>query len=207
MRDYIFFPLAAILAAVFVLMGLQPWAERVPTGPWSCGRCANPEDASVEGKELHRFVPGNYNGIKIVTPDGGGAEVLRITRGANEQYGNPESGPHIVIDSDLECTLAGRAVEVIVTARSVGEEFGADRFEVDYFARADVEGESGWRPFDLTREFKDYAFTFQAPNRGGVMGFDVLGIRPVAPDKQRTMEVKAVRIHAVGPQHPLACPS
>ena len=32
------------------------------------------------------------------------------------------------------------------------------------------------------------------------MGYDVLGIRPVAPDKRRTMEVKAVRVHAVGPK-------
>jgi hypothetical protein len=206
MRDYLFFPLAAILAGVFVLMGLQPWAERVPSGPMSCGRCANPEDKSIDGNELHRFVPGNYKGLAIVTPDGGGAPVMQITRAADEQYGNPESGPHVVIDSDLECTLAGRAIEVIVTARSVGG-IAADRFEVDYFARADAEGESGWRGFDLTREFKDYAFTFQTPNRGGVMAFDVLGIRPVAPDKRRTMEVKAVRVHAVGPQHPLACHS
>ncbi|HEV7690933.1 MAG TPA: hypothetical protein VGO52_08930 [Hyphomonadaceae bacterium] len=206
MRDYIFFPLAAILAAVFVLMGLQPWAERVPTGPLSCGRCANPEDVTADGKELHRFVPGNYNGLEIVTPDGGGAPVLQITRAADEQYGNPESGPHVVIDSDLECTLAGREIEVIVTARSVGG-IAADKFEVDYFARADAEGESGWRDFALTREFKDYPFNFKTPNRGGVMGFDVLGIRPVAPDKRRTMEVKAVRIHAVGPPNPLACTS
>jgi hypothetical protein len=199
MRDYIFFPLAAILAGVFILMGLQPWAERVPSGPVSCGRCANPEDRTVEGNELHRFVPGNYNGLKIVTPDGGGAPVLRITRAAEEQYGNPESGPHVVIDSDLELTFEDRPIEVIITARSVGA-FPAGRFEADYFARSDSEGESGWQGFDLTPEFKDYAFTFQVPNRGGVMGYDVLGIRPVAPDKRRTMEVKAVRIHAVGPR-------
>jgi hypothetical protein len=199
MRDYIFFPLAAILAGVFILMGLQPWAERVPSGPVSCGRCANPEDRTVEGNELHRFVPGNYNGLKIVTPDGGGAPVLRITRAAEEQYGNPESGPHVVIDSDLEVAFEDRPIEVIITARSVGE-IAADRFEADYFARSDSDGESGWQPFGLTREFKDYAFTFQVPNRGGVMGYDVLGIRPIAPDKRRTMEVKAVRIHAVGPR-------
>ncbi len=199
MRDYLFFPLAAILAAVFVLMGLQPWAERVPSGPVSCGRCANPEDRTIEGKELHRFIPGNYNGLKIATPDEGGPPILRITRAAEEEYGNPQSGPHVVIDSDLELTFEDRPIEVIITARSVGE-IPADRFEADYYARPDTEGESGWVGFDLTREFKDYAFTFQVPNRGGVMGYDVLGIRPVAPDKRRTMEVKAVRIHAAGPK-------
>ena len=88
---------------------------------------------------------------------------------------------------------------MVISARSVGP-IAADRFEADYFARSDAEGESGWIGFDLTREFKDYAFTFQVPNRGGVMGYDVLGIRPVAPDKRRTMEVKSVRIHAVGPK-------
>jgi hypothetical protein len=199
MRDYMFFPLAGILAGAFVMMALQPWAERVPSGPVSCGRCANPEDRTVEGKELHRFLPGKYNGLKIVTPEGGGAPILRITRSAEEQYQSPESGPHVVIDSDLELVFEDRPIEVIITARSVGD-IPADRFEANYFAKSDAEGESGWIGFVLTREFKDYAFTFQAPNRGGVMGYDVLGIRPVAPDKRRTMEVKAVRIHTAGPK-------
>lgn len=199
MRDYMFFPLASILAGAFVLMALQPWAERVPSGPWSCGRCANPEDTSVQGNELHRFVPGNFNGLRIMTPDEGGEPVLRITRGAEETYENPQSGPNIVIDSDLELVFEGRKIEVTITARWAGES-PASQFEANYFAKADDNGESGWKPFDLSAEFKDYSFEFDTPRGGGVMGYDILGIRPVVPDKRRTMEVKAVRIRTLGPK-------
>ena len=199
MRDFMFFPLAAVLAGVFVTMALQPWAERVPSGPVSCGECADPEDRTVDGKDLHRFVPGNYNGLKIVTPPEGGPPVLRITRNAEETYENPQSGPNIVIDSDLEYAFENRPIEVIITARSAGD-FPAEKFEANYYARAEDNGQSGWKAFDLTPEFKPYSFTFETPRYGGVTGYDMLGIRPVAPDKHRVMEVKSVRIHPVGPK-------
>ena len=197
MRDHVFFPLAAVLAGAFVLMAMQPWADRPPSGPASCGQCPNPEDKTIAGEELHRFVPGTFNGLQILKPEDGSPPILRITRLESEQYDNPQSGPHVTLAEDLEFAFEGRPIEVIVTARSVGD-FAADKFEVDYYAKAD--GESGWREFPLTREFADYAFTWSTPPRGGVTGYDFLAIRPVAPDKRRTMEVKSVRIRGAGPK-------
>ena len=52
----------------------------------------------------------------------------------------------------------------------------------------------------LTQEFAPYSFTFTTPPRGDAEGNDLLGIRPVAPDKRRVMEVRSIRIHAVGPK-------
>jgi hypothetical protein len=37
MRDRLFFPLAFVLASSFILMALQPFAVRVPSGPVSAG--------------------------------------------------------------------------------------------------------------------------------------------------------------------------
>jgi hypothetical protein len=194
MQDRYFFPLAAAVAVAFVFTALQPFAERPPSGPLSGGG-RNAEDVTAAGDELHRFLPGNYDGLDIVdTPEG---KILRITRLAAETYEDPRSGPHLVLAEDLEFAFEARQIEIVIEARS-GPGFGASAFEANYYAKA--EGESGWRQFGLTPEFSPYKFTFETPAYGGSQGYDYLGIRPVAPDKERVMEVRSVRIHAVSPK-------
>ena len=81
MQDRYFFPLAAVVAGAFIFTAIQPFSERPPSGPVGA-RGRNAEDVTAQGDELHRFVPGNYNGLDIVdTPEG---KVLRITRLARE---------------------------------------------------------------------------------------------------------------------------
>jgi hypothetical protein len=196
MRDRYFFPLATTVAGVFVVLALQPWAERPPTGPVSAGG-RNAEDITVEGEELNRFVPGDYDGIAVVTPPEGGEPVLRITRLADEVYEKPRSGPHIVLDSDLENAFESRPVEVELVARAAGD-FAAAKFEADYYARE--EGESGWKAFDLTPQWQTFRLQFTVPKIADGVGYDYVGIRPVAPDKRRIMELKSLRIRATGPK-------
>ena len=86
-----------------------------------------------------------------------------------------------------------------IEARSTGG-IAADRFEAFYQARPDAG--SGWIGFDLTREFAPYTFQFDTPPRGAVMSYDYFALRPVAPDKQRTMEVKSVRFRTVSARRP-----
>ncbi len=210
MRDPLFFALAALVAGVFVFMAMQPFVERPPRGPLSCGGCVTPEDKTISGEDLHRFMPGNFDGIAIIKTQDTGETVLRISRLAEEVYDNPLSGPHIDIDSDLEYGFEARTIEVVIEARSVGE-FGASRFEADYMAKADEE--SGWRsadpsgkPFDLTAGFQPYTFQYDTPRRGANLGYDYFGIRPLAPDKRRVMEVRSIRFHAITPKTADATP-
>ena len=65
MRDRLFFPLAFVLASSFILMALQPFAVRVPSGPVSGGG-RNAEDVTVKDVELHRFQPGSYDSLQII---------------------------------------------------------------------------------------------------------------------------------------------
>jgi hypothetical protein len=197
MSDKLFFPLAFLLAAAFVLLALNPWADRPPSGPVSGGG-RNAEDITIAGAELHRFIAGNLGRLEIAPPDGGsGAPVLHISRLAEQAYEDPKSGPHLVLAEDVEYALEHRDIEVIVEARATGA-FAASQFEVDYLAKPGFE--SGWKSFELTPQFKTYSLPFKTPPRGDELGYDYLGIRPVVPDKHRTMEVRSVRIHAVGPK-------
>lgn len=194
MQDRYFFPLAAAVAGAFIFTAIQPFADRCPSGPLSGGG-RNAEDITARDREFCRFVPGNYDGLKIIeTPEG---KVLRITLLATESYEDPRSGPHIVLAADLEFAFESRPVEVVIEARAAADS-GATQFQANYFAMN--EGESGWQTFDLTPEFKPYPFTFNVPSYIGTEGYDYVAIRPVVPDKKRAMEVRSVRIHAVGPK-------
>ena len=148
MSDRLFFPLAALLAAAFVAVALEPFADRPPTGPVSGGG-RNAEDVTVQGAELSRFLPGDVGGLDV-GPGPGGVVIARLSRMAEQIYDAPRSGPHLVLAEDLEYAFQSRTVEVTVEARAVGD-FAASQMEVDYMARADAE--SGWKVFDLTSEF------------------------------------------------------
>jgi hypothetical protein len=195
MRDFIFFPIAAALASTFIFVALDPYAERLPTGPVSSGG-RDAQDVTVQRKELNRIVVGESGGftIDLIAPEGG-ADFLRIDREAGVEYEDPRLGPHLILAEDLEYALESRPIEIVIEARSVGD-FAATQFEANYFAR--VESESGWQSFGLTREFQPYTFTFHTPRRGREQGYDYIGIRPVAPDKHRVMDVRSVRIKTAG---------
>jgi len=197
MRDSVFFPLAALLAGACIYIALDPYAERLPAGPVSGGG-RNAEDITISGPELNRFVTGPDMSLSLNVRAGPSDEsVLRIDRQAGGVYDDPRRGPHLVIAEDIEYAMESRPVEVTIEARNAGD-FPASQFEANYLATA--EGESGWVRFDLSGEFRPYTFSYVTPPRGGDMGYDYLGIRPVAPDKHREMEVRSVRVRAMGPK-------
>jgi hypothetical protein len=198
MSDKLFFPLAFLLAAAFVLLALNPLADRPPSGPVSGGG-RNAEDITIVGPELHRFVAGNLGRLEIAPPDGapGQPPVVHISQLAEQVYEDPRSGPHLILAEDVEYALERREVEVTVEARGAGA-FAASQFQIDYMAKPSEE--SGWKTSALTAQFATYTMRFKVPARGDAQGYDYIGIRPVAPDKRRTMEVRSVRIRAVSPK-------
>lgn len=190
--DAAFFPLAALLAGAMVVLAVEPFAKHPPTGPLSAGG-RNAHDVLASGDELRRLVPGGVGGIDFLK-EKNGKPTVRLTRLAGQVYQDPRMGVHLVLAEDLERVFSDRQIEVTIEARSTGD-FAATAFEADYFAK--VGAASGWKSFSLTHEFAPYSFTYKPPPRKGELGYDYLGIRPVAPDKRRTMEIRSVRFRTV----------
>lgn len=193
MRDRLFFPIAFIVASAFIFMALNPFAERVPSGAVSGGG-RNAEDVTVKDLELHRFQPGNSDSIEIIKATGETPTLLRITRPVADEYQDPRSGAHLILAEDIEYAMENRQIQIDIEARAAGD-FAASKFEANYLVKPEFE--SGWKSFDLTSEFQTYSFTYDVPPIGESFGNDFIGIRPVVPDKQRTMELRSVRIRAV----------
>lgn len=193
MSDRLFFPLAALLAIVFVVIAMQPWADRPPTGPVSGGN-RNPQDVTVAREQLHRFRTGPEGELDLEGVDDRGLTVVRIIRLAGQDYNDPQSGPHLVLAEDIEAAMASREIEVTIEARATGE-FAATAFEANYQARPGED--SDWRRFELTPEFTEYVFQWTTPP-AGELGYDYFGVRPVTSGKRQSMEIRAVRFHAIG---------
>jgi hypothetical protein len=81
MRDLLFFPVSALLAAAFVLVALEPYRERLPSGPVSGGG-RNAQDLTVAGEELNRFIVGEMRGasLNLMRPEGGQAFLVSTAK-------------------------------------------------------------------------------------------------------------------------------
>lgn len=193
MSDYIFFPITFIVGALCVYIAMQPFAERLPTGPVS-GGSDGAMNIVVDGSDLYRFRTGGPGGIDVLQ-DEAGEPILRVMRRAGETYDDPRMGAHLILAQDVEFAFQSNAVQVEIVARS-GQEYGARAFEANYFAKPGAE--SGWRSYELTNEFKTYVLNWRPPRYSGVNGYDYLGVRPEILGKRRAVEIRSIRLSASG---------
>ena len=196
--DQLFFPIVVLLAVTMVVLALRPFADRKPSGPVS-GAGRDALNLTIEGDELYRFVAGTVGTLDLVDAEGGNPTLITISLEAREAYDTPLYGPHLVLEADLERNYEGRDLEITVEARS-SEEWGASAMEVNYSTGRF--GESGWETFNLTPDFKSYSFIYEVPHTDSSMGHDYLAIRPVVPEKQRSMTVWSIRLRGIGDKRP-----
>jgi len=186
LTDTVFFPLAALVAAVMVALAIRQPSGALPTGSIS-GADTDYRVIRVSGINLNRFVGSEYTDLALV-PTGSGP-ALRIHPALDFFPGNPDSGPHFRLAPDLEAQFSNRDVRISVRARST-EEKGASHFEVNY--ASGPEGESGWKRFALQPTFRNYSFDFKVPEATQDLGVDFLGIRPVIDAKGAGMEIESL---------------
>ncbi|MEM7766009.1 MAG: hypothetical protein AAF253_00805 [Pseudomonadota bacterium] len=186
-KDTVFYPLAAIAAALLVLLALSPAFGALPSGPVSVGD-GQYGAVSVSGLQLNRMQPGVEATLTLV--ESADPTAIEIGVDAETLSDDPVLGPHFPLAADLEVQFAGYEIAITVRAKP-GPTRGATRMQVNYSTGRD--GESGWQAFDLKPGYDDYTFVYDVPARTGEQGLDYLGIRPVVPDKSRTLLVEEVR--------------
>ncbi|MBY9065964.1 hypothetical protein K1X12_03590 [Hyphomonas sp. WL0036] len=186
MRDKLFFPLAALLAAAMVLLAIQPGVGRLPTGAVA-GDGMNYDRIVIEGPYLNKVIAGGDARAQLIRE--GGNYYLYIEAAADALSAAPELGPHFRLAADIETQFSGRKARVTVRARPADVR-GAEDIEVNYSAGR--VGESGWQVMPLQPGFSDVSFDYDVPLIQGEQGVDVLGIRPVVPDKSRALVIERI---------------
>ena len=194
MKDYLFFPLALVLALAIVAAAALPGRDRLSCGSVS-GAGTNYQTVTVSGDDLCRMEAAGQADIDLQRSNGSIQSTI-ITVGAGLLGDRPERNPHFRLAADLENVYAGSRIRVTVEARP-GPESGATAFEVNY--SAGQEGNSGWRAFDLQPDYQAYSFTWNVPERLiADQAVDYLAIRPVVPEKSRTVEIRSVKFDRLG---------
>ncbi|MEO0465505.1 MAG: hypothetical protein AAF216_03095 [Pseudomonadota bacterium] len=193
MPDRLFFPLAAILAGLLVVLAMQPALGALPSGAWSGGD-SDYRDMRLNGLDLNRISSGGEAQINLVTDSD--PIYLEIETAVGDLSDDPLLGPHVRISEDIELANSGHIVEVSVVARA-GERLGAEQMLINYSTGR--EGESGWQSFNLTREWATYSFTYEVPLKTGERALDYFAIRPVTPEKTRSLWVSEFRMQRIRP--------
>ena len=193
MRDILFFPLTAALCAGLIYLALAPFQDRPPSGAMSGGAIdADRSRIVVQDADLYRFVAAGPGDIEIVD---GPPTIARITLQEGQAVGLPQRGVHLPLAADLERSWAERRLKITITARAAAEG-GASAMEARY--AVGFRDESDWTPFDITLAFEDYSFERTLPPTNQELSFDYLGVRPVVPEKQRSVEVSRIVFEIVG---------
>jgi len=186
MKDIVFYPLAVILGTGVLILALLPGIGALPSGPVSVGD-GRYEAVSVSGLQVNRMQPGGNAALSLV--EAGPESAIRIDVEADTLSDDPVLGPHFPLAADLEVQFSGFEIEITVRAKP-GPERGATAMRMNYSTGR--HGESGWQEFALKPDYQDYSFTYEVPVHRGDQGFDYLGIRPIVPDKSRSLLVEAV---------------
>ena len=199
MSDRIFFPITFIVAILLVAAALAPVANRRPTGSvsFSAAEIQNAgRELVIEGEELYKFIAGGDADIAFVS-DPGGQTVAVITAGAGMLADDPVKGPHFRLAADVENLFANQRIRVTVTAKP-GTERGATAIAMNYSAGR--LGESGWQTVNLTPDYSDTQFEYAVPPKETETenGVDFFAIRPVVPDKTRSVIIRRVKIERLG---------
>ncbi|MCI4645540.1 MAG: hypothetical protein MRY64_12235 [Hyphomonadaceae bacterium] len=192
MRDRLFFPAIFLLAAALVWLALLPGVGALPSGPVSVGD-GQYRQIEVSGLELNRIEAGGEVDIQLVR--GEGPAYLRMETIAGALPDDPLRGPHFMLAADLEVQFSGFEMEITVRAKP-GERLGATQMMVNYSTGRD--GESGWETFDLRPDWEDFTFRYRVPVKTGENGLDYLAIRPVTPDKTRSLLIESIRFRRRG---------
>ncbi|HAY07926.1 MAG TPA: hypothetical protein PKV67_15930 [Hyphomonas sp.] len=193
MRDRLFFPLAGLLVLLMAGLALQPGVGQLPTGPVA-GDGLHYDQIVIDGAYLNKVIAGGNARTRIQRGPERSYQ-LEVSAEAGALLDAPEMGPHFRLAQDIELQFSGRKIRVTVRARP-GDDQGAMQMKVNYSAGR--VGESGWKQFDLQPGFTDFTFEYDVPQKEADQGVDYIALRPVVPEKRRTLLIERIVLERIG---------
>ena len=191
MKDYVFFPLAFLVAAAMVLGAMSVGHGQPPCGPM--GGAKGPNDYSrveISDGDLCRMKAAGGSQVELINV-GSAQSFVRITidQASLDEY--VERGPHIPLGPDLETVFAGQGLRITISARPSARA-GAEEMEINY--DTGKAGGSGWQRIGLMPGWNTYQLTVNVPEKllKEAVALDYLGLRPVPGDKARSVEVRSI---------------
>lgn len=192
MRDLYFFPLAALFVAGIIFFAVNAGGEAETRSDAEVLQhgyiLSGPDFAALTASPGTNFVP----------PTAETGEPNYAVLSAQVARGDAQTsiGVFATLGPQYEKIFAERNIEITVRARQ-GQERPSKTFEVGYYT-LDA-GASGWKRFELTDDFEDYAFTFRPGLPQDEAEIDYLGIWPAPEGENKSIEVERITVKVVTP--------
>lgn len=192
MRDAIFYPVAILLAIGMVMISLAKGWTEPRCGPF--GGANGPDDYSLiilTGGDLCRMEA--TFGYELSLAE----DILTIKAEEAAAQSDAQNNAHFRLGPDLETAYAGHTLRVSFTVRP-SSSFGAEAFEFNY--STGKPGDTGWTKIELQPEWDTYTAEIEVPRKliENEIAFDYLAIRPVVPEKSRSIDLREIRFRRMG---------
>jgi hypothetical protein len=192
LKDAVFYPLVALLAVLMIGAAMIEGWSQPKCGPF--GGADGPADYSLiilNGGDLCRMEA--YLGYDLELKD----EVLTIKADETANVASVQHNAHFRLGPDLENVYAGRTLRISLTVKP-SDGFGAEAFEFNY--STGKPGDTGWTRFDLKPGWDTYTAEVNIPRKllESSTAFDYISVRPVVPDKTRSIDLREIRFRRLG---------
>ena len=183
MRDFIFYPLCALVVGGIIWYALSFTPGTAPINI--------SEGYTASGEDLQYFLVPNQLEFTLKKDEQIGQTVAVLTSNANKASVPPSAGICMRLGPDFEAAFEGKELEMTVRAR-VGDTSPTPRFQMGYFV-VGTEG-SGWKEFTPTDQYADYKIRLKKTAAQGKTRGDYAGIWPDIDGKGRTLNVASITV-------------
>jgi len=192
MRDLFFFPLAALFVAGMIYFALSMGGETETRSDADVLR----DGYVLSGLDFSALTAAA--GTNFIVPDETQINVNYVVMSAQvPREGGPASlGVFATLGPQYEKVFADRTIEITVRARQ-GQVNPSESFEMGYYT-LDA-GASGWKEFEITENFEDYAFRFKPGLPQDEAEIDYLGIWPSPSGESKSIDVERITVKVVQP--------
>ncbi len=187
MKDWLFYPLAALIIGGMIYYALSFKVDNAPK---------NIDIYERSGSALAGLFPSPGTTLKAPSNAAAIDNFATLAAHMTREIAPPSAGVFATLGPAYETNFGGSTVRVSVRARS-GRVNPSPVMELGYFTNG--VGDSGWQKFTLTSKFSDYSFDF-SPKIPTDKGNDYIGIWPDPTGHGGTIEVQSMRIERVTPK-------
>lgn len=194
MKDRYFYPIAILLVIGIVMLGLKPGIK--PQGP-------SDDEILRDGylmaqNDLEKLVAAPGTLVSFETDSFGKTHYAVLSSNLPRKMAGASAGVFATLGPQYERAFADHGLKITIVARGSTVR-PLEEFDAGYFTSGT--GDSGWKPFKLGVEYQSYSFEF-TPKSGGKPGNDYVGIWPGKEGKNKSMDVKSIRVEVIGDKAP-----
>jgi len=185
--DWLFYPLAALLAAVLIVFSLRYWPGKShEAGPFD----GSPRDGvSISGRQLGLMQAGPGLSAQLVEQDG--ETFLRTAAGQRPDEGVRSAGVFLALPERFGAFYAGKKIVASMDLRSTGRDASPQAFTAYYSLGR---GNSPHTPCPLSAHWQTCTMHYRPSPAGKGKVLDYFGLWPDPQGLSKTADIRSIRI-------------